>query len=661
MSSAAVLPGQTIQALSPPPTPHEVWKRLARLIAAPGRTQMRLYNADTEKFSDTGRLTESLPWRSAAVYLYTKGRTQVLVLDFDAKHHSTEQVKADLDTAAAWISSCGGVFITDSSTNGGRHLIAPLAIGTTASCDEMKALVRLLASRLPTLDITPMAGAAKGCISVPGSPDKNGGYRQLDGSLEDAVEAFATRSAPDLLPRLQMLLGAFKPSPQPAPEAATVRTTASIADFLEGTGDDVRLAPAYCRTDELPADVADFAAYGVLNPKRLTWETNHQARMSVIVNAFARGYSIADLRERIEPGGCWHNGLGNAYDRYKHRAESALERDFTKAQHWYITNVLNSSPPRHKDKKYSPGGNTRGWRGPKNLRDWLANATAWADAEFAGKRLRWTVRAVLQALAFYALVAGEQRSGTWLVGVGGRTLSIGSGLLSEDSVWRVLADLRERPGSPIVLVRQALGTEADVYALTSQNRVVTDPVRAQRARVEAVHEAWSVIGHHLRNVYELVAYHGLTKKTDLYAAAAIPRATGDTMVTALEIAGLLTKSGWGAVAAGHVSLDDIARQHHLDQLREDRLDRHKAERAAWRKWLDDREQQRTTQPALSDPESGCAPASVGTNHTEEHAAWRDAMMSTGPPPRDDVDDEHDAIELLSDVLGARILATPLSK
>lgn len=633
----------------PPVSPGMVWKKLARLIAAPGRTQMRLYDAGTGKFSDTGRLTESLPWRSAAVYLYTKGRTQVLALDFDAKHHSAEQVKADLDTAAAWISSCGGVFITDSSTNGGRHLIAPLAIGTTASCDEMTSLVRLLASRLPTLDITPMAGAAKGCISVPGSPDKNGGYRQLDGSLADAVEAFTSRSAPDLLPRLQMLLGAFKPSPQLAPEAATVRTTAPIADFLEGTGDDVRLAPAYCRTDELPADVADFAAYGVLNPKRLTWETNHQARMSVVVNAFARGYSIADLRDTIEPGGCWHNGLGNAYDRYNHRAESALERDFTKAQHWYITNVLNSSPPRHKEKKYSPGGKAQGWRGPKNLRDWLANATAWADAEFAGKRLRWTVRAVLQALAFYALVAGEQRSGTWLVGVGGRTLSIGSGLLSEDSVWRVLADLRERPGSPIVLVRQALGTEADVYALTSQNRVNTDPARAQRVRVEAVHEAWSVIGHHLRCVYELVAYHGLTKKADLYAAAAIPRATGDTMVTALEIAGLLTKSGWGAVAAGHVSLDDIARQHHLDQLREDRLDRHKAERAAWRKWLDDREQQRNPQAS---PE-GFAPASVGDDHAEEHAAWRESMITTGPV---EVDIELEALDLITDILGGRILS-----
>ncbi|TXI53508.1 MAG: hypothetical protein E6Q55_35060, partial [Mycolicibacterium mageritense] len=163
---------------------------------------MRLYNPETKKFSDTARVTESLPWRSAAVYIYAKGRTTELVLDFDVKRHGAAQVTADLEMAKAWISSCGGVCVTDAATNGGRHLICPLAIGTSASCDEMTTLVRLFAARLPTLDITPVTNTDTGCISVPGSPDKHGGYRQLDGSLDDAIEALTTRSAPDLLPRL---------------------------------------------------------------------------------------------------------------------------------------------------------------------------------------------------------------------------------------------------------------------------------------------------------------------------------------------------------------------------------------------------------------------------------------------------------------------------
>ena len=174
--------------------------------------------------------------------------------------------------------------------------------------------------------------------------------------------------------------------------------------------------------------------------------------MSVVTQAVARGHSLTSLRTMIQPAGPWQHGLGRAYQRYHHRADQALARDFTKALDWLITNVVKSSPPRHK-KKYSPGGQG-GHGGRSNCGRWLANAMAWADQEFAGKRQRWTVHAVLQTMAFYALVAGEQRSGTRLVGVGGRTLSLGCGLFSEDTVWRVLADLRERPGAPLVLVRQ---------------------------------------------------------------------------------------------------------------------------------------------------------------------------------------------------------------
>jgi hypothetical protein len=523
----------------------------------------------------------------------------------------------------------------------------------------MTMLVRLLSARLPTLDITPNTNPQTGCISVPGSIDKNGGYRRLDNSLAAAVEAFTTRSASDLLPRLYMLLGALKTTASHRTAPPQMQANVVVTDYLVGSGDDARLIPGCRRSTPMPADVTDFAAYGAINPQRLTWQSNHQARMSVVVNAVARGYSLADLRARMSPGGCWHAGLGMAYARYKHRAELALTKDYTKALNWYIANVAKSSPPRHKENYYSPGGSTEGWRGPKKLRRWLANALAWADMEFRGKRCRWTVHAVLQGLAFYALVAGEQRSGTWLVGVGGRTLSIGCGLLSEDAVWRVLADLRDRPGSPLVLARKAIGTEADVYALTMQNVVNRDATRVERVRVEAVHEAWSVLGHHLRRIYELVAYHGLTNKADLYAAAAVPRATGDKMVADLEVAGLLARSGWGTVAVGAGTLDAIAERQHLEQVRQDRLERHRTERAAWRRWLDERDQQHAVQPTAGKPakldQEAIAPASIGIDDAGEYAAWREAVMAAGPPPHDDIDDESAAIDLISHLLGGRLL------
>ena len=636
--------------------PATVWKRMARLVAAPGRNRIRLWDADTDKFTGTTRLTDTLPTRPAAVYLYNNGRTHLLALDFDTKRYGADAADAHLATAASWITQCGGKIITDRSSSGGRHLLCPLAIGTSASAAEITQLVRLLAAHLPTLDITPNTNPATGCLTPPGSPCREGGYRRLDGPLEAAIDAFATRSVPDLLPRLYMLLGVLKPGPSqqitpPDP------TNASPTAYTIGEGDDERLAPAFTRDDPLPDVVSEYATRGTISASRPTWHTNHEARMAAVTAAIARGHSLRSIRSMIAPGSPWHDGLGCAYRRYRHNADNALHRDHAKAMNWLITNVVKSHPPRHKN-KYSQGGK-RGPRGPLQLRAWLANALAWADQEFSGKRYRWTVHAVLQTISFHALVSGEQRAGTWVVGVGGRTLSLATGLLSEDTVWRVLRDLRERPGSPLVQVRQHLGTEADVYALTLQNPVTTDQSRTERVRVEPVHDAWSVMGHHLRRVYELVAYYGLTTKADIYAAAAVSRGAGDAMMVDLQVAGLITRTGWGTVAVGPVELDAIATREHLDVTRDQRIQRYREERAQWRTWLADRERQRSPE-RIDDTVAAADPRPVPWRGDElDHAAWLQSVMSTGPPPvyATELDHERVAIDILAELLGARIVPT----
>ena len=612
---------------------------------------MRLWSADTGKFSDTAKYSDRLPSRPAAVYLYSHRRTRTLWLDFDAKHHGPATVADDVTRAT----QCGGVVVTDRSTSGGRHLICPLAIGTSASLDDINHLVRLLAARLPTLDITPNTNPDTGCMTPPGSPCREGGHRQLDGTLDAAVEAFTTRSDPSLLPRLLMLLGALNPSPRPRTTASPPTPAPAPTEYTTGVGDDQRISGPYVRHDPLPADVDAYATNGTINPARRTWQSNHEARQSVVVNAIARGHSLTTLREMTGPDGPWRRGLGAAYDRYDHRRDQALARDVAKAFDWLITNVLKSSPPRHKSKN-TPGGHTGGPRGPKDLRDWLANAVAWADHEFAGKRYRWTVHAVLQSIAFHAVVAGEQRSGTWLVGVGGRALSLSSGLLSEDTIWRVLADLRDRPGSPLVLARTHIGTEADVYALTTQNRVSRDRAHAERIRIEPVHDAWIILGHHLRRIYELVAHHALTNKADLYAAAAVPRATGDAMVIDLEVAGLLKRTGRGTVSLGTADPDTIAHGHRLDQHRTARVHRHQAERAAWRTWLAEREHARHSAPHTETDHVWAAPGLWAGIDEPTERAYAESTMSTGPPTMDTIDLEREAIDMIAELLGGRILA-----
>lgn len=632
------------------------------MIAAPGRRSMRLYDPDTGKFSDTGDLSTTLPKRPAAVYMFTrKGlRTALLYLDFDDKRGGRAAVDADLATAAEWITRCGGKVITDHSPSG-AHLLCPLAIGTTAGFAELRNIARLLAARLPTLDSNPNTTDPQyACLSAPGTPAKHGGYRQLDGTLAAAVEAFATRSDPALLPRLYELLGAVKPRPADTAEhaPAAVAGPGDIDMYCTGVGDDQRLTPAYVRNDPIDPEILDFAVHGVMATGQRQWDSPSEARMSVIYAAIARGHSRASIAELIAPGGAWHNGLGQAFTRYQHRADAALDKDFQRALNRLCANTLKYRPPQHK-RKYSPGGTTGGdqktgpW-GPADLRRWLAAALVWADSEFSGKRYRWTVHAVLQALAWHALIAGERINGVWVVGAGGRNLALGTGLLSSDTVWRVMRDLRDRPGAPLILTRPAVNVDADYYALTTAHGTVTDPAGAEKVRIEQVHDAWSVAGHHLRRIYELIAYYGLTNRADILAAARVSQTAGDETLTTLQILGLITRTGRGTVAPGPITLDSIAAAHDTDSVRQDRIARYRAQRDQWRAWLDHREKARDN--TLMDKITHAAPA----EHADADADtsfWASAM-DHGPPDRTDGMDDTDhllAIELVAELLGARIL------
>jgi hypothetical protein len=613
---------------------------------------MRVYNRDSGKFSDNARLTSTLPSRPAAPYLYTTaGRTHLLALDFDDKRGDRAAVDADVATAAEWIVRCGGVIVTDHSPTG-RHLLVPLAIGTTASAAEISHLVRLLGARLPTLDITPNTNPASGCLSAPGTPLKTGaGYRQLDGPLSAAVEAFTTRSAPGMLPRLYELLGALKPRPRANEATDPIREKPAIgvAAFCIGEGDQQRLAPAYVRADPMHPDITAYAQRGVMPTGQRQWTSHSEARQSVLTAAIARGHSLATITALIAPGAPWHHGLGQAYIRYRHGADKALDHDFHNALHWLCTNTLKYRPPQH-ERKYTQGGNElTGPRGPLSLREWLAHALRWADGEFAGKRYRWTVHAVLQTLAWHAYSCGEQTSGTWVVGVGGRSLSLGTGLLSEDAVWRVLRDLRDRPGAPLILTRKAVGTEADAYALTMHTATGDQAGLADRVRVEPVHDAWSVAGHHLRRIYELIAYHGLTSKADVYAAAAVSRTAGDDAVIALEVLGLIRRTGRGTVATGTVTLDDLATAHHTDDVRQERTARYRTERNQWREWLDNRDQ------ARADAHMNAIDELNPVESPDVDRTFWETVMATGPPRGPESDPELEAIELVAELLGGRVI------
>ncbi len=624
-----------------PAAPAAVWKALARRLSQPGRDRVKVFDPDTKEYRKTRRISDKLPTLMSAVYLYTTNRrTTLLALDFDTKPHGTAQVDADFSQALAWLSACGARVITDRSTNGGRHILVPLAIGTTASFDEIQPLMRQLKARLPSLDPKPTQNPSDGCISVPGTPCAGGGYRALDGPLVEAVNALTERSDPGLLPALYAALGALPT--EPAHNRPSPAEPASI-----GIGDDRRLPEHVRFIKPLPPGVAKFAATGHLVPG--TWDTPSEARMSVVLNAVLRGYSLADIRTQAAPGRPW-SGLGESY-RTKHdvRADSQLARDVNRALNYTSTLAEKPNPAAHRF-KYSHLPPGKGSRRTEPHARWLAHALAWADREFQGSRLRWTVRDVLQALAVKAALAGEMKAGTPVVGVGGRSLSLSAGLLTATATFEVLRRIRDMVGAPIVLVRSAIGRDADFYALTTATEVQIVPIPLDRVIVADVHPVWSVLGRQHRAVYELIAYAGLTRPADIYAAAKVSPRTGQLSIAALAMAGLVTRAGQ-VVTVGVTTLDEIADAHRLDEVQADRIARYGRERAAWHAWLVMREELK-----------GIALDEVAQALTDSQAdvvvlecEYLDAVMADGPP---DSDDERAAIELIAELMGgARILAT----
>ncbi|MBU8834085.1 hypothetical protein KL858_32215 [Mycolicibacterium goodii] len=655
-----------------------MWAALAPLLSAPGRTTMRLYNPKTGKFSTSRQLTRKLPGRPAAVYLYTEhaATTRILALDFDSTRGGPAAVERDVEIARHWLTAAGGRLIVDRSTNGGMHIICPLAPATSATHAEITHLTAVLAAHLPTLDTSPNGNIATGCLSLPGTLDKQGGHRQLIGSLRDALDAIADGSTPDFLPTLYAHLGILKRQPTPA-ETTAPDNCPALAQFTTGDGDDLRLAPAHTNPTPIPAQVLHYAIHGdPTGSAGRAWPTHSEARMSVIYHAVMRGYTLNDLRALIAPNGPWHRGLGAAFNRYASRADQALSRDFSKAINHYYEMVLIHRHRQHKVQKESPGGTTskaagsatRGASGPVELRRWLAYVFRWADAEYQGRRQRWTVKVVLQALAYLAMKSGEQVNGVWVVAVGGRSLSLAAGLMSADAVWKVLRDVRDRVGAPLMLTRRAVGREADAYALTRQGAQTVDIAAAERIRIEPVHDAWQILGWRLQRIHDLVVHHGLTDRADIYAAAAVTRSTGDAMILDLQIAGLIAVTGRGRVGPGPTTLDAIAARHRLHDTRQDRIERYRAERNAWHQWLDNEHDAQDHLLLAQTVDEAYLRGPSRDRALAMHAAYLQSVLATGPPPTPGYDTPPDteeddetlvierrALTLLWEMLGAVVV------
>jgi hypothetical protein len=267
----------------------------------------------------------------------------------------------------------------------------------------------------------------------------------------------------------------------------------------------------------------------------------------------------------------------------------------------------------------------------------------------------------MQAQAYAAQV-----SGTMTPAMGRRGLSLAAGMLDDSTVSDMLRLLRDLQGSPLLRIEKGSGQAADRYALVTariagEDLQVTE-AEIERVRVEPVHAVWGVVlGHAARDVFErLEAAGGRSMRVaELVEASVQSQTQVYAALRRLAEYGLIER-GRGWIRRTTRTLDDVADEHHVADAKAERIERFRSERSTWHRLI----AMWNAEPADECPDAERIPEDPMP--PDEREAWLAAVMATGPPPDDpfaltetgpaDVEgDDHQAVALLADMLGARVI------
>lgn len=644
-------------------TAHRLWSALAPRIA--GRHWMRLLAA-SGKYDDGARLTwRKLPDRPAAVMTHDRAeRAAVLVFDFDPPKGSAGAVTQDVDRLTRWLAAVEARWFCDTSPRGGVHVYVPLAESVTQR--TIRPLYRELRDALPTLDPQPMINPVSGCITVPGSRCRGGGFRTLVGDLDHALDALSVRSAPGMIARLRSVVtpalflssrdgdaitDTHVPAAPPAPNIDEV--------LIEDT---YAVSPAPARKP-LPRWISDYCAQGIVPPHH---KTPSEARQSVLAHYACRGWSFADLRA-TQANPDWRAFWATYTARRDGRKRLQIEwhKAISHARDMADAKIAeNSSRPAHKPDQPHTGG--MGQLRP--IRWKLAAARRWIleSGEFSGHQT-FSALAVVTALA-YAISMTDRSSAA----VGGRWLAVAAGVLGDDTTRAVLQKLLRAEGSPVRLIEpwSARTHAGDRLALVDPeidgNRVRAAEWEAFAARPEPVDSVWSELGlaawwiHTVLVAIEPTPGAPVAPRV-LAAAARVSLSTVHRAAAELSEHGLLDRGhGWVSRTGRtprRVPLLAAAAEHRRAQ----RIARHQRERAAfWEFWdlvhatWTSREitAYATVAELAADAEdywASLAPGATAAADPGRHG-------SGGVPSPEDAT----AIKLLQTMLGATLLSTDLA-
>ncbi len=431
------------------------WRALTPHLTRSPYMRLRRYSRTQRRhiYPHDQRLTTELPDRPAALRLYTGGVAWVLGLDFDAKghQHDAATVAAHAADAAQFFRQLGGRPICDVAASGGRHVWIPLAVPVTLA--QARQLAHACRRLWPTLDISSTVNPDDGCLTAPGSPCKDGGFRRLTTPLPEAYQAVTTRSAADLVTRALALLSDLAPDDQP---------TAATAHVLQA-GRPRPLSPLHTQIAEHGVWPADHTTHD-----GRPW-TRSEACYAVLCAAAARGHSHADVLHNLDTGR-WSGLLTLYTGRYGTRWRRRLAAEWHKAQRAAIS--ASTQAPQATHYTGGAGGEVTDC---DFVRRWLAVVLVSLDHLVTGKQ-RHNARVLLSGMAWLGWRVGRR-----YVEAGTRSYSRAcAGIIDHTTAAAILRELRDLPAEQRVVRRVSAGrgTHGDLYELvipTAFRHLAADP------------------------------------------------------------------------------------------------------------------------------------------------------------------------------------------
>jgi len=610
-----------------------VWAALAPLLA--GRPEVResrngggSYRGGWRR-SFASHVPGSVP---AAVPIYSNaGATRLLVVDLDVKLGGHAQVLADAAAVAALVHRCGGELISDESPSGGIHLYIPLA--RPVAFDAARDAARALAARTPSMDVSPMLGLTDGLIRPPGARHRSGGFQVLHGPLDKAVALARIGNPPRVWQRLTEALAVELAALTAAPPVSAVAAPIIVDVPAAGAaGVSRRGGPR-----ELAGNYLQIAHTGVYDTAR--YGSPSQARQAVITAAVWAGMSLVDVLARISDGR-WR-GLASFYARYSNptsRREALSKFDWPNAVA-YVTAQKGKNPGSGLVRQSLTSRST-----PHRGAPGQANSNRNTQSEFRFLRTWWSAMAIgeqeqhqladrpagwmSRRMVLRALGEAAMKSGSRYVHFGTRSLSIAAGV----GQWTVAAQLRalrDEGDGLVVLIDGNRGGDGDLYEL------VIPACLARRAgrqnwrggKLHALRPVFLELGIPAALVYEtLEQARAPLASFELITASGLSRSAVYEALETLSAFNLADQRGgrWSVVAA--TSLTVLAEQFGVLETIRKTVQRHRDERAAYRRVL----QMAEAKPVLS----------------PGPADW--SWPPPEPPPPEDVT----ALDLLERILGA---------